>query len=288
MPPDRWLEVTVRTSLEFGLVTSLLFDLGATGVEERGPDLVTHIPPPPDPDALLQELRSRLEVLDPGDDLDLSWRWQPQEAWEILWRKGLGPRRITPRITVTPSWEPVEQEEGHVLVLDPGMAFGTAEHATTRGCIRALDGLVEPGDRIADVGAGSGILAIAAVHLGAAHVMAVEMDAMSCETARENLVRNGAEGRVTVLEAEVQADGLLPEAPFDGIVANLQSHLLLPLLPAFTRSLLPDAWLVVSGILVEQAAEFGEAATDAGLRSIETDVEDGWWTATYRFRTRDD
>jgi ribosomal protein L11 methyltransferase len=262
--------------------------MGATGVEERGSDLVTHIPPPPDPDALMEKLRASLEILDPGEDPGLSWRWQPQEAWEVLWRKGLGPRRITPRIAVTPSWEPVEQEEGHVLVLDPGMAFGTAEHATTRGCIRALDGLVEEGDRIADVGSGSGILAIAAAHLGAAHVMAIEMDAMSCETARENLARNGAEDRVTMLEAEVQAGGPLPEAPFDGIVANLQRRILLPLLPALTLSLRSGAWLVVSGILTEQAPEVEEAASGAGFLSVETDVEDGWWTATYRFQTRND
>lgn len=282
MPPDRWLEVTIQTSLDFGLVTSLLFKHGATGVEEKDTELVTYLPPPPDPSAFVEQMRESLLALDDSQELDMTWRWQPHEDWEILWRKGLGPRRITPRLTVIPSWEPVPQEGGHVLVLDPGMAFGTAEHATTRGCLRALDRLVTPGDRLADVGSGSGILAIAAVQLGAEHVLAIEMDSMSCETARENLVRNGTDAQVTVLEAEVHGDRALPEAPFDGIVANLQSHLVQPLLRSLAESLRPDGWLVVSGILTEQAGEVEGAAIDHGFLPEATDVEDGWWTAVFR------
>ena len=285
MLPDRWLEVAIRTSLDSGLVASLLLELGATGMEERGSELVTYLPPPPDPEAALEGLRRELRALDRSEEPELTWRWQRQEEWETLWREGLGTRRITPRITVTPSWEPVEARGGeHVIVLDPGMAFGTAEHATTRGCLRALDGLVRPGQRIADVGSGSGILAIAAVHLGAESVLAIEMDAMSCASARDNISRNNVGNRVRIMEAEVKAGGPLPESPFHGIVANLQRHLVLPLLTALYGSLRPGGWLVVSGILTDQAGEVEANATGQGFVLEEADVEEGWWTATFRSR----
>src|SRR5690606_29236824 len=133
------------------------------------------------------------------------------------------------------------------------MAFGTAEHPTTRGSLRLLDPLVEKGIRVADIGAGSGILSIAAALLGAGRVIAVEMDPWSCRAARENTVLNGVDDRVEIREERVGPELLPGEGPFDGIVANIESGILRPLLPSFARDLRESGWLVLSGILQTEA-----------------------------------
>lgn len=282
MPPERWLELRVRSPLEPEVISSVLLELGGSAVEETEGAFVTFLTPPPDLDSLLALARDRLRDLSPSTPFHLGWRWQAQEDWEVLWRRGLGTRRVTPRLTVTPTWEPVDPHpEELVLVLDPGMAFGTAEHATTRGCLRLLDGRVTAGSSIADVGAGSGILSIAAALLGASEVLALEMDGMACETAAENVQRNGVVDRVTVMEAQVAPGSSLPGTPFDGIVANLQSHLLIPLLSTFRTNLAPEGWLILSGVLLEERDRMLWAASQKGFVFSVGDEEDGWWTGAF-------
>ncbi len=283
MPPDRWLKLTVRFSGAEEEATETLLALGGSAVEEAGGALVTYLPPPDDLDSLLSLVRDRLAGYSRTSDPQLSWEWQPQEEWETLWRSGLGPRRITPRLIVSPSWEDFPVGPGEIrVVLDPGMAFGTAEHATTRGCLRILDRTIKPGERLADVGSGSGILAIAAALLGADEVLALEMDEMSCETAIGNLARNRVADRVEIRRALVEGGGPLSGAPFEGIMANLQSHLILPLLQAFISSLKPRGWLILSGILGEERGQVIFGASEAGFRLVETDEEEGWWTGLFR------
>jgi ribosomal protein L11 methyltransferase len=283
MSPDRWLELTLRSPALAADISLVLLELGASAVQETDGALVTYFPPPEELDEFLDSVRARLEAFPTSSAVELSWRWQPQKDWETLWRRGLELRKITSRLAVAPSWEPVPAEPGQVLItLDPGMAFGTAEHATTRGCLRVLDSLVEPGSRVADVGAGSGILSIAAALLGSDKVVALEMDGPSCETAVENVARNGVSDRVTIHRKEVSPGGRLPGSPYDGIVANLQSSLIHPLLPAFRGSLKLDGWLVLSGILMEERDSILPAADRAGLSLQEDDQEDGWWTGVFR------
>lgn len=283
MPPDRWLELTVRADLDPGAVSQILLELGGTAVQESEGVLVTYLSPPSNIPDLLREVQRRLQELRPGEEPELDWRWQPHEDWESLWRRGLGPRQISRRLLVAPTWEAVDPSPGTIVItLDPGVAFGTAEHATTRGCLRALDSTVTEGSRIADVGAGSGILSIAAAHLGAREVVALELDELSCETAAANLARNGVADRVTILHTRVGEGAALPGAPFDGIVANLQSDLLIPLFPLFKRSLDASGWLVASGILEGQHEEILDTADRLDFRLDGTDLEDGWWTGIFR------
>ena len=102
------------------------------------------------------------------DHIALTWCWQDHRDWSVLWRQGLGPRTVTDRLVVTPSWCEAEAPEGAVVVtIDPGMAFGTAEHETTRGALRLMDRALSPGERLLDAGCGSAILAISAARLGA-------------------------------------------------------------------------------------------------------------------------
>ncbi len=284
MVPDRWLALSVRPP-EGGdpePLPLLLTELGGQGAEEKEGAFLTYLPPPEDPEGFLASLQARLRDLYPPHGAELTWRWQPHEDWAVLWRRGLGARRVTPRITVAPTWEVPEPGPGEkIILLDPGMAFGTVEHATTRGCLRLLDPRVRAGDRIADVGAGSGVLSMAAAALGASFVMALEMDDISCEVARENLEANGLQDQVRVVQARVEGAEPLPLAPYHGILANLQLFLLLPLLEALRKSLLPGGWLILSGVLQEEREAILAGASEAGLALEEEDREDEWWSGAF-------
>ena len=117
---------------------------------------------------------------------------------------------------------------------------------------------------------------------GGPGVLALEMDEMSCETAAENLLRNRVAHGVEIRNTRVEGGSPLPEAPFDGIVANLQSHLIIPLLSSFQRSLVSRGWLILSGILLTQRDEVLSAVTGEGFSLVEEEEEDDWWTGLFR------
>lgn len=291
-PPSRWLVVTLRLPVDpdlrervvDGLLEGAAGEVPPRGVEERDEGLVVYLPPPPDGlEALVPRLVAGLGAagiaLDPAA-IDLGW--QPHEAWADRWRQGFETRRISPRITVTPRWIPAEAPEGGVVVVvEPGLAFGTAEHPTTRGCLRLLDPRIRGGERIADVGAGSGILAVAAALLGAARVLAVELDPWACNAARENAALNGVEARVEVRSRAVGPEFLPGEAPFDGLVANIEAPILHPLLTGFARGLRPGGWLILSGVLTHQAPEMVVRAAQSGFRLEAEDGEGEWWSGAF-------
>jgi ribosomal protein L11 methyltransferase len=288
MPPDRWLSITVTLPSEspgaggLELLPSTLVELGGRGVEEEEGAFTTYLPPPADLEGFLRLVRSRLDEL-ALSGAELRWGWRAHDDWEILWRRGLGPRCVTDRLIIAPSWEVPDVEEGRILiVLDPGMAFGTAEHATTRGCLRLLDSRVREGDRIADVGSGSGILAIAAARLGAREVLAVEGDPLACDVARENLMANEVQGKVRVVQEEYRGREPLPGERYQGIVANIQSSVILPLLPAFRDSLVEGGWVILGGILEEERRSVLSVTAGHGLDLEEEDPEGEWWTGAFR------
>ena len=192
---------------------------------------------------------------------------------------------MTDRIVVKPTWTEWDAEPGQVVIdVDPQMAFGTGEHATTRGCLRLLDGVVPADGRVLDVGSGSGILAIAAVRLGAREAVAVEYDPDANLNARENLERNGVDGRVRLVEA-LADDALLAElGTFDVLLANILSGVIRPLLPAMLRALggSGDGRLIVSGILRVESPDVIRDAEAAGFAIERVDEEEEWWSALLR------
>lgn len=283
---DRWLGIRVRQVDPHlaPLVSELLMEMGGRAVLEEERDLTTYLLPSPDPGTQVAQLeRSLAELVGPsGPAPEVSWWWQPQEDWAELWKQGLGPREVGDRVLVVPSWEPRPDASGRVVItIDPGMAFGTAEHATTRGALRLMEGVVAPGERILDLGAGSAILAIAAARLGASAVLAVESDPLACEAASENLEANGVADAVELLNHYATAEWISSLDPVDGAVANIEAGFLRPLLPGIARVVRPGGWVVLSGILRDQRADVLNEALAQGLIADGEDAEDEWWSGRF-------
>jgi ribosomal protein L11 methyltransferase len=283
--PDRWLVLSVRVAdAEYrALAADILVGLGAGALQETGDALVTYLPPPEDPDAFAAEARAALaDALPDGAAPEVAWEWRADEDWARTWKQGLAPRVLSPRLVVKPTWTEWDAAPGQVVLdVDPQMAFGTGEHATTRGCLRLLDRVVRDGDRVLDVGSGSAILAVAAVRLGAAEAVAVEYDPDANINARENVEQNGTAGRVRIVEALAEPGMMAELGRFDLVLANILSGVIRPLLPAFRDALggSPAGRLIVSGILLTEHADVLRDAEAAGFRMVATDEEDEWWSA---------
>lgn len=277
----RWLELRARcrsAGERAGLLTEGLLALGGRAVEERGGWFVTHLEESEDLDDYLSEVPSALMALTGLDAIEVVGEWQAHEDWAEVWKTGIRSRRVGQRIVVRPSWiERIDAGEGDiVIVLDPGMAFGTAEHGSTRGCLRLLEEAVQPGDRVLDIGAGSGILSVASVALGAREVVAVEGDRLACEALVDNVTRNGVADRVRVVEQWVDADSVRIYRPASGVVANLERGILLPLLPGLVPTLASDGWMIVSGLLEDEWPAIERTLAEHGLTTLGIDTDEGW------------
>ena len=284
----RWLVLSVRLDDAelLPLAAEALVERGSWAVQEEGSAILTWIPEPADPEGFVDEIRGYVaDHLPDGVEAEVTWRWQEDHDWAAKWKEGLGPRRVTDRLVVKPTWTEWDAEPGQVVLdVDPQMAFGTGEHGTTRGCLRLLDSVVREGDRVLDVGSGSAILAIAAVRLGAREAIAVEYDPDANLNARENIEQNGVLGRVEIVEAMADGPLLATYGTFDLVLANILSGVIRPLLPAFRQALdgRKDGRLIVSGILRTEHADVVRDAEAAGFRVERVDEEDEWWSALLR------
>lgn len=268
---DAWVSVRVRPRGDRDAVIGALFDLGSQGVQEDGDAVLTQFAPGSDVDAI----RAALLAADPSADVVIA----PAEAvdWTQGW-KTLIQRHDLGALTVTPPWLADDADPARTIVIDPGMAFGTGDHPTTRGVMRLMQDVVRPGDVVADLGAGSAVLSIAAAKLGAARVAAIEFDPDAIENAEENVRRNGVDGIVTVIEGD--ASVILPlVAPVRVILANIISSVLIELMPAMGGALAPGGAAVLSGILREEREQMLGALAQHGWRVVAEDTEDVWWTA---------
>ena len=288
MTPERWfvLELAGVPAELRPVAAEKMVEMGGGAVEDRDGVLSTYLAPPGDPEAKAEQARARIAESLPALPVEISWRWQADEDWAAIWKRGLQPRKLTERVVVKPTWTAWDAAPGEVVLeVDPQMAFGTGEHPTTRACLRLLDGAIRTGDRVLDVGSGSAILSIAAARLGAEEVVAVEYDRDANLNARENLARNGVGAEVCIVEALADTHLLAGLGRFDLILANILSGVIRPLLPAFRATLAdnPDGRLIVSGILRTEHGDVVRDAEAAGFRVARVDEEDDfegtWWSA---------
>jgi ribosomal protein L11 methyltransferase len=278
VPEAPWLSVRAApSSAEPGKRAALMqafFDAGAEGVHEDGERLVTHFPPGTDLGAVERVLRTA--------DLEASIEIAdvPAVDWTEAWKGSVDAHQVG-SLVVTPPWLADQFDPATTIVIDPGMAFGTGEHGTTRGVMRLLGGVLRRGDTVADLGAGSAVLAIAAAKLGASRVFAIELDEEAISNAEENIVRNGVADAVHLFLGD--AGSLLPlVAPVRVVVANIISSVLEQLLPGIADALADDGDVILSGILLEERAHMLDLLARGGWLVTAEDREDIWWSVAIR------
>ncbi|AEF94723.1 Ribosomal protein L11 methyltransferase [Desulfotomaculum nigrificans CO-1-SRB] len=299
-----WLEVAVHVPHEgIDMVSNVFDEMGVGGVVIEDPALISkyiaaeiwdHWEFPPevlnrpmplvkgyfpegagleDKLALLQE---RLAALPLADVPRMETKRVAEEDWATAWMKYYKPVEIGRRLAVKPSWEDYTPPEGRlVLELDPGMAFGCGNHPTTTMCMEFLEEIIKGGETAVDVGTGTGILAITAAKLGAAKVIAVDLDEVAVQVARENVQRNQVQGQVEVLQGN-----LLDKVtqPVDLVIANIIAKVIIILAPDVRKILKPGGHFIASGIIRFRAEEVREKLQEAGFKVLER-KEDGEWVS---------
>lgn len=268
-----WHSVRVEPGeAERDAVLAALFAAGAQGVHEDGSALVTHFPPESDMDGVTAAVREA------DGDARVTVGRAPDVDWSEAWKDRLS-TQVVGALRIAPPWLAAGLDARSTVIVDPGMAFGTGDHPTTRGVARLMQRVLRPGSRVADLGAGSGVLAIAAAKLGARIVTAVELDPDAIGNAVENVGRNGVADVVHVVEGDALL--LLPLlAPVDLILANIISSVHLALLPAMAGALGPGGRAILSGILRDERAMMVERLDAGGWAIEDEDAEDIWWSAT--------
>lgn len=342
-----WHELTVHTTEEAQeMISNLLYEAGAGGVsiEESGTlnkirdtrygelyDQPLNDIPEGEAvikgyyaesaamDEIVAEVTPRVEELrefgiDPGKAL-ISWKTVDEDEWAHAWKQYFKPLRVSERLTIKPTWEeytPASAEE-KIIEIDPGMAFGTGTHPTTALCLRLLEKNISGGEEVIDVGTGSGILAVGAMLLGAKSVLALDLDPVAVESARENVALNRLAGAVTVKEsdllsllggegaADTPAGDMWPSArpgyageqeavpaagaaagelgvtlPVKIVVANILAEIIVLFTDDVFRALQPGGIYITSGIYKDKEGLVAEALKSSGFEIIEVAREEDW------------
>ena len=199
-----------------------------------------------------------------------------EEDWANSWKAYYKPLHIGKKMVIVPAWERYDEQPGEIIVrMDPGMAFGTGSHETTRLVIELLEEVVIPGMRVADVGCGSGILAICAAKLGAAECKAYDIDPVAVRVARENIKDSGLEN-VTCDVSDLLKGVDLAGGPYDLICANIVADIIIRMAPDVSRYMKDDAILLASGIITERAEEVIAELENNKLKIVRRLDDNGW------------
>lgn len=280
MPLTR-LSLTPTSSALRDAVSTALFGAGAQGLAEEGDALVTVLGGEGSSEAL-DALVAAVRAVDPFCVVEVSSL--PEVDWSEAWRSRIGAHELG-ELSIVPPWLADGRESSRTIVIDPEMAFGTGEHETTRCVVRLMPAVIRAGDTVADLGAGSAVLAIAAAKLGAGRIAAIEMDHDAIGNAEFNVVANGVSERVTVLEGDAAV--LLPlVAPVRVVLANILSSVITQLLPAIGAAVPAGGAAIFSGILVSEREDVLASLRDAGGWRVSRETSEGEWWAVVVERTR--
>lgn len=217
--------------------------------------------------------------LDPGAKQITMHKIEKQD-WAESWKAYYRPIQVTERMAIKPVWEAYQRrtEDEIVIELDPGLAFGTGDHATTRQCLRLLEQYVKPGDRVIDVGCGSGILSIAAAKLQAAHTIAVDLDPEAVRQTKQQLKLNGVSDEQVTVALSDGLRGISEQAEI--IVANILAEILVPVITDIPRVLMPSGVFIAAGIIEPKKTDVIQACERVGLQLLSTYQEGDWVAIT--------
>jgi len=288
------LELAALPELE----ESLIWKLGVLGIPRVA---VQHRPEAPDQRQLIAWLPAMDWPADQRQQLEqalasqaepfglhlppISWTQQADEDWSLTWKQHWQADPVGERLLILPAWLdcPEEHADRLVIAMDPGSAFGTGSHPTTRLCLEALEGLAVAGLRVADLGCGSGVLGLGALKLGAASVAAADTDSLAVRATAENAALNGLSERLQVRlgSVEVLAD-LLEGEPADLLLCNILAPVIEALCPAFSQVLAPAGLGLLSGLLVDQVPSLQQALAAQGWKGELAAQQSQWGLMTLK------
>ncbi|MBA9085164.1 ribosomal protein L11 methyltransferase [Fontibacillus solani] len=312
-----WKEITIHTTEEaVEMISNFLHEAGAGGVTieehvdnskprdtslgqwfeippndipEGEAKISGYFPEGTDIEAVITEVKERTEELkeyniDPGQ-ATMSVRDVHEDDWANNWKQYFKPLRVSKRLTIKPTWEDYTPEtpEEKIIELDPGMAFGTGTHPTTSLCLRTLEGVIQEGDEVIDVGTGSGILAIGACQLGASRVLALDLDPVAVSSAKENTKLNRLEDRIEVVESDLLSvlknngdSSVSVTLPIRVVVANILAEIILLFIEDVYQALQAGGYYIASGIYKNKEQAVEEALLAAGFEIVNTAREEDW------------
>lgn len=266
-----WFNLRVESPAHRDKALEALFAAGAQGVHEDGTALVTSFPD----EAGARAAGAAARAADPA----ITYEVRPAVSidWSTAWRDHAKVVTLG-SLVVAPPWLKSGLDPRRTIVIDPGMAFGTGDHASTRGAVTLLQDAVREGSTVADLGSGSAVLSIAAAKLGASRVWAIEIDPEAQENAAANVEDNGVGDVVHLLEGDAAL--LLPLlAPVDVVAANIISSVVVDLLPTITAAAVREGFVILSGILESERDVVLDALRDNEWEVRRTYVEEDWWSA---------
>ncbi len=304
----KWIEIVVTTNQQASeAIHELLMSKGANGtemvdsmafrqvlennryldyadeglIESYGTDVLVKAYFSDDRDGLglSEEIRMALSEMTEYMDIKpgiVQYALRDDEEWKDTWKQYFKPFRFTEKIVIKPSWESYSpSSEDIVIELDPGMAFGTGTHETTRMCALLGEKYLKPGDEILDLGCGTAILALSAVKLGAQSALAVDIDDAAVKAARQNVENNGESRKIEVRLGELHH---IPRRPFDVIFINIIADIILSLKDEIAYYIGQETRILLSGIIKDRKEEVIKAYTDKGFTLLE-EMNQGEWVA---------
>jgi ribosomal protein L11 methyltransferase len=257
--PSAWLQLSLRTDpTAIDAVSNFLIERGSPGVVIKKNEIRAYFVHSPDDALIRKDIQRFLRGLDGlySQESRLRWRLLKDRDWSRSWRRFIKPQKVGDAFWVTPPWatSPIFRHR-QVITIEPGMAFGTGTHATTRGCMEFIEKVAallrETGFAALDVGTGSGILAIALVKLGASRVWAVDTDPVALKVAGENLRCNRVQDKIQLSGTQLSR----MRKSFPVVVANLTAETIIDLAEALEKRVAPRGFLILSGILMPKAKQ---------------------------------
>ena len=276
-----WAQITVTTSHDASeAVANYLFEMDAFGIELQDAagsttSLIAYYPLDDRVNTRVKKLRNFLSKLPtwglPSAPAKINLKRVESEEWTETWKSSFEPQRIGERLLIAPTWSDIVPDETDILIrLDPGMAFGTGYHPTTRLSLELLEQTIEPDQHVADIGTGSGILAIAAVRLGAKYVDAVELDPTAIPVAETNFAINDVIEKISLY----QGDGIKTvQGKYHLIVGNILTKAIIPIIPHCPSRLHPEGNVIFSGILESELKQVQEVLSENGFQCIDVTRE---------------
>lgn len=313
----KWIEIKIKTSPDaVDVISNILYEVGIVGVaieepfdaeiyqtlegawdyfepelvgnEEQGAVVKGYLETSTQLSSVLEHIQFEMERLsEEGMDIglaELSHMEVDDADWANEWKKYYKTTHITDTLVIKPTWEsytPLPHER--VITLDPGGAFGTGTHETTRLCLKKIEEKLKVGEQVLDVGCGSGILSIAALLLGADHVTAIDIDKAATDATLENLERNGVDRQATVVTGNL-ADAV--SGHFDFVVANIIAEVIVLLIPDLPPKLAPGGRFLASGILVEKRPMVERVLAEHGMVVVDEAIDGDWCALTAELKVQ--